>query len=71
MSKIALSQAIIEAVAFAFVLLLPTTVEPASFDCSKASNQTETLICSSEQLSQLDDELSDAYQHAKATTTDV
>jgi uncharacterized protein YecT (DUF1311 family) len=60
----------------------PTAVEPVasttqhstpfapSFDCSKASNKVEKLICDDRELSRLDVELSKAYQTARDASTD-
>lgn len=41
-----------------------------SFDCSKASNKVERLICDDRELSVLDVELSKSYQIARETSTD-
>jgi uncharacterized protein YecT (DUF1311 family) len=41
-----------------------------SFDCSKASNKVEKLICADRDLSRLDVELSKAYQAARDASTD-
>jgi uncharacterized protein len=38
-------------------------VEAASFDCGKAASVVEKLICSNEELSKLDENLSKAYKH--------
>jgi uncharacterized protein len=43
----------------------------ASFDCNKASSKSEKLICSDQQLSQLDSELGKLYAQAKASATDA
>jgi uncharacterized protein YecT (DUF1311 family) len=45
-------------------LALPAWAYAASYDCGKASTAVEKLICSDDQLSQLDDELVDIYKHA-------
>lgn len=53
--------------ACAFAALLFTAAPramAASFDCSKATNATETLICKSAQTSALDDKLQQAYKGA-------
>lgn len=51
-----------------FLLLILLTdsnfVLAAGFDCTKASNTVEKLVCSDEKLSQLDDELTDVYKQA-------
>lgn len=51
-----------------FLLLILLTdsnfVIAAGFDCTKASNTVEKLVCSDEKLSQLDDELTDVYKQA-------
>jgi len=41
-----------------------------SFDCSKASNKVEKLICDDRELSKLDVELSKAYQATRDSSTD-
>jgi uncharacterized protein YecT (DUF1311 family) len=41
-----------------------------SFDCSKASNKIERLICDDRELAKLDVELSKAYQIARDASTD-
>lgn len=48
--------------------LVSTFVHSASFDCNKAKTATEKLICSSPEISSLDDELSSAYQKARSLT---
>ena len=42
-----------------------------SFDCSKASNGQERLICSDRELSKLDVDLSNAYATARQLTSDL
>ncbi|MDR0666923.1 MAG: lysozyme inhibitor LprI family protein [Campylobacteraceae bacterium] len=42
--------------------LLSAFLFSASFDCKKATTEVEKLICSNEELSQLDDELNKAYK---------
>jgi len=42
-----------------------------SFDCTKASNQQEKLVCSDRELSKLDVQLSQAYGKAKDKSSDV
>lgn len=45
------------------MLTLPTMALAASFDCTKGSTKVEKLICSSKELSSLDDGLEDAYKN--------
>lgn len=45
-------------------LLLSSSAQAASFDCTKAQGKVEHLICDSPELSQLDDELAAAYEEA-------
>jgi uncharacterized protein YecT (DUF1311 family) len=45
-------------------LTLVASTHATSFDCAKAGNQTEKIICSDERLSKLDDELNSAYRAA-------
>lgn len=47
----------------------PTAFAP-SFDCAKVNSGPERLICGSQQLSQLDVELGQAYKRLMADTTD-
>ena len=51
-------------------LLIATQALPASFDCAKAATAVELAICSTAELSALDDELSTAYKAALAAATD-
>lgn len=44
------------------LLVLLTTAQAASFDCTKAGTKIEKLICSNPELSALDEELGDEYQ---------
>lgn len=44
-------------------LALMTTVQAASFDCTKASTKIEKMICRDAELSKFDDDLALAYQH--------
>lgn len=46
----------------------PEPVKP-SFDCSKASNKIEKMICGSPELARLDVQLVDAYRKANANTS--
>lgn len=50
--------------ALLFVAALPACA--ASFDCARASSAQEKLICKSEQLSELDLQLDEAYRAAKS-----
>jgi uncharacterized protein len=43
------------------LLLLPTASQSTSFDCGKASSRVERLVCTSKDLSALDDSLSELY----------
>lgn len=60
------------AVLLASALLLPTaftvTVHAASFDCAKAGTFVEHLICADQNLSTLDDGLSNFYRQALASS---
>jgi len=53
-----------------FILTQAGIAFAASFDCNKASSKSEKLICSDQQLSQLDSELGKLYAQAKASATD-
>jgi len=55
------------------VFTLGTTTEghAASFDCSKASTETEIAICNDPELSAFDDRLSDVYIRARLVTENV
>lgn len=50
----------------------PQTVEVVqpSFDCAKASNSAEKMICSSQELSKLDQQLAAQYKKARDTASD-
>lgn len=48
----------------------PTASIRPSFDCGRASTPAERTICRVPRLAELDQELSDAYAHARATTQD-
>lgn len=50
--------------------LLADTACAASFDCAKASSDTEKLICAKPALSSLDDQLQAAYRKASGTVAD-
>jgi uncharacterized protein len=56
---------------FFFLTLILTFTFPASFDCSKATTDVEKLICSNEELSRLDDELSLLYKQALILTSHI
>ncbi len=53
---------------YAMGLLIANTISAASFDCNKATNQVERLICSDRELSELDKRLGDIYR-SKASST--
>jgi len=53
------------------IALIPIFTSAASFDCNKASSKSEKLICSDQELSQLDSELGKLYAQAKASATDA
>ena len=48
-----------------FVFFLCQAAQAASFDCTKAASKSEKLICSTPELSKLDEELADVYGSAK------
>jgi len=48
----------------ALFCLIPLPAWSASFDCDKASTQIEQLLCRDADLSQLDEQMADAYQNA-------
>jgi uncharacterized protein YecT (DUF1311 family) len=48
-----------------FMMLLAADVYSASFDCKKTSTRVETLICDDLLLSELDNQMSDAYVDLK------
>jgi uncharacterized protein len=50
------------------LLLGLSQAEAASFDCAKARSRVETLICQTENLSALDDELNRNYKQTAAQT---
>lgn len=45
-------------------LLVPSIILAAAFDCEKASKKVDTLICTNSELSELDDQLAEAYRHS-------
>jgi len=53
-----------------FTLSFPLLSCAASFDCAKASNATEKLICSDEKISALDEQLAANYKAALEKATD-
>lgn len=50
---------------------LPAFAHAASFDCGKASTNSEKLICASKSLGRLDEELAKLYQRDLSTYDDV
>jgi uncharacterized protein len=46
------------------LLMIAGNIHAASFDCGKASSEVEKIICSDEELSKLDESLSEAYLQA-------
>jgi uncharacterized protein len=54
---------------FLLLTLTSTLLFPASFDCKKAKTDVEKLICSDKELSQLDEELNEAYKALKTLFT--
>ena len=52
-------------------LFISTAAQSVSFDCSKASRMTETLICSDNDLSLIDDQINAAYKKALAVDPEV
>lgn len=57
-----------------FFILVAISLKPlhaASFDCAKASTAVEGSICANTTLSELDDQLSDAYKKARAVSSDL
>lgn len=48
----------------------PTEPVKPSFDCAKASNKVEKMICGSPELARLDMQLVDAYRKANANSAD-
>lgn len=53
------------------VLLIQTNlIEAAGFDCAKAANSVENLICNNNNLSQLDDKNTSLFQEYKSTSKD-
>jgi uncharacterized protein len=52
------------------ILLVPSLVLGASFDCRKAGSEVEKLICADQSLSQLDETLSKIYRKAMRSASD-
>lgn len=46
-------------------IFISTTLNAASFDCTKANNEIEKSICKSSRLNKLDNELSEAFKNLK------
>lgn len=57
-------------IAAALFSLLPLTTSAASFNCGKATTETEKMICTDAKLSALDEDLARAYQQAQANPAD-
>jgi uncharacterized protein len=53
------------------IALSSTSVQAASFDCSKATHQEEKTVCNTPKLSQLDDQMAILYFEARKKTTDL
>src|SRR5690606_16207916 len=59
------------AVAFlSFVIGATSVAYAASFDCSKASNKVENLICNDAELSQLDEYMAKLYRETRRVQSD-
>lgn len=54
--------------AFTAILIVPSVIFAASFDCSKASTKTEKTICKDPILSKLDEDMAAAYSKGLKTT---
>lgn len=52
-------------------LMLSINAQAASFDCAKAGTKVEHIICDTQEISKLDDELSAAYKAAQQDKTNV
>jgi uncharacterized protein YecT (DUF1311 family) len=52
------------------ILLCPSSLRAASFDCAKAKTPVEKMICADAELSKLDEEMAAAYQRELARTDD-
>ncbi|MFH2043845.1 MAG: ankyrin repeat domain-containing protein [Pseudomonadota bacterium] len=58
-------------VLFVALLLIPTALYGASFDCAKASTTIEKLICQDPTLSDLDSKMSEAYEQVLKNKNDA
>ena len=58
-------------VSLVFSLGTASTVHAASFDCTKATTETEIAICGDPELSALDDRLSGVYMRGRLVTENV
>ena len=58
-------------VSLVFTLGTTSTGHAASFDCNKATTETEITICNDPELSALDDRLSDVYIRGRLVTENV
>lgn len=56
--------------ALAYGVTQPSIASAASFDCRRASNKVERLICSSPALSDLDGQMADAFKVARQKSKD-
>lgn len=50
--------------------LVSTAVRAVSFDCAQANSRVDNAICTSPQISKLDDELAEAYRTALASSSE-
>ena len=58
-------------VSLVFTLGMTSTVHAASFDCSKATTETEIAICDDPELSALDERMSGVYVRGRQVTKNV
>src|SRR5215510_16488687 len=65
------NRALFLAYCFWATLVVHASCVAASFDCARASTNVERLICSSSELSKLDDLLADAYRGARAQASNA
>ncbi len=70
MNNAVLKRAIIKVIGIAGVAAFSSSLQAASFDCTKASTTVEKLICQDNGLSRADDNLAIAYQHAMSAVSD-
>lgn len=56
---------------FTLLLFSPLSIQATSFDCNKASTVNEKIICSSPNLSNLDDLLSTSYNKTKENASNL